>query len=75
MGESSPTPSAADPPRQAVSRAELTPLQQAYSDYVQHALACDTCRNVDGERCAPADALWQVYRRESDEAYRGLSAN
>ena len=74
MGESSPTPPAADPPRPAVSTAGLSPLQQAYGTYVAHALGCVSCRDIDAERCAVADALWQAYRREADDAYGRLSA-
>lgn len=74
MGEPRPDTPPADPPRRAVARTGLTRLQQAYSDYVQHALGCISCRDVDAERCVVADGLWQAYQRESDDAYRRMSA-
>lgn len=75
MGEPKPAEPAADPPRPAVSVAGLTPMQQAYSDYAAHALGCGSCRDIDAGPCRAAEALWQAYRRESDDAYRRLSSN
>lgn len=63
MGDSSPTPPAADPSRPVVSVAGLTPTQQAYSDYVGHAVACEACRAVGASPCVKSEALWEAYRR------------
>ena len=58
MGESRPANPPADTPR-----TELTPVQQTYSDYVSHAVGCDSCRSVDGESCGEGDVLFEAYRQ------------
>ena len=71
MGESRPEHPAADPPR---TTSGLSPVQQAYSDYVRHALACQFCRDVDAGPCATAEQLWQTYRQAYEDAFAGLAA-
>lgn len=72
MGEPRPDTPAADPPRPAASTARLSPLQQAYSDYVTHATRCLDCRDIDAAPCVTADVLWRAYRLQGDRAYRQL---
>lgn len=60
MGESSPETPTADP---VGTRTNLSPVQQAYSDYVTHAVGCDACHSVDAGPCAEAEVLWETYRQ------------
>ncbi|GAA2192666.1 hypothetical protein GCM10009787_11170 [Streptomyces bangladeshensis] len=59
MSEIRPPQPAADPP----ARANLSPIQQAYSKYVGHAVGCQVCRSVDGEPCTEGEVLWEAYRQ------------
>lgn len=72
MGERRPEPPAANPPRPA-SRSGLSPVQQAYGEYVRHALYCRSCRDVDAGPCVTADGLWRAYRQVYEAAYDALA--
>jgi hypothetical protein len=70
MGESRPTPPAADPPGQA----GLSPLQKAWAAYQRHTTECDDCSTVGGVRCEDAGRLWRAHRDLCDVAYAALAA-
>jgi hypothetical protein len=55
------------------TRAKLSPLQQAWSRYVDHTTNCDGCRNIDSGRCEVSERLWNLYHAHTDEAYRRMS--
>ncbi|MFI9244121.1 hypothetical protein ACIGXF_16385 [Streptomyces sp. NPDC053086] len=59
MDERRPDTPAVDPS----ARADLSPVQQAYSDYVTHAVGCDDCRSADAPPCTTGDALFEIYRQ------------
>jgi hypothetical protein len=46
----------------------LSPLQQAYAAYAQHATRCLVCRDVDAGPCLKAEQLWKAYRVIGDDA-------
>lgn len=74
MGEGRPVPQAADPPRPAPSAIGLSPVQQAYGDWVTHRLGCMPCRDIDTGDCDQGAALWQAYKDRDREAYQGLTS-
>lgn len=54
----------------------LTPVQEAWSDYVTHSLyRCNTCRAADGTACDTAEDLYRAFRHLAitgmDEVWRG----
>lgn len=68
-----PPPKPVTRPPVIVSGVRLSPLQQAYSLYVQHTIKCDTCRDVDRGNCATSEELWRVYQAVGAAAYRQLA--
>lgn len=52
---------------------KLSPVQQAWGDYVDHARACAVCRSVDGGKCGEAERLYRAYQDVDADAYRRLS--
>ncbi|MFJ3283668.1 hypothetical protein ACIPMW_00130 [Streptomyces sp. NPDC086669] len=64
-----------EPPPEATDRApiptgiaRLSPVQEAWSAYVNHSLhQCPTCRRVDGSPCEKAERLYGVYTRLANE--------
>lgn len=56
-----PPPAVTRPPVIA-SGARLTPLQEAWSDYVDHAIACADCRHIGRQRCDESDRLYGEYQ-------------
>jgi hypothetical protein len=50
----------------------LSPLQEAYSAYTDHAVHCPSCRDIDRGRCSAGDDLWSQYQDVGAEAYRQL---
>lgn len=52
---------------------QLSPVQQAYSRYATHALACPVCRDVDRGSCGTADTLWRAYQEAGQQAYQRLT--
>lgn len=67
-------PAVTRPPVIASGAGTLSPVQQAYSDYVGHATHCAHCRDVDRGACEDAGRLWRAYHDLSDEAYRQLGS-
>lgn len=57
-------------PRQI--RAGLSPVQQAQRNHAGHASQCEKCRDIDRERCAVGEQLWQDWTAACNEAYRRL---
>ncbi|WP_159006873.1 hypothetical protein [Streptomyces sp. NRRL S-813] len=57
----------------AVGVGRLSPVQQAYSAYTVHYLACVICRDVDRGWCDVAEQLWKVYQAADEVAYRKLT--
>ncbi|WP_409469038.1 hypothetical protein [Streptomyces sp. HC307] len=66
------TPSAGRRHPLASAGSRLSPLQQAWSEYVTHATHCPVCRDIDRGRCDQAEQLWHAYREQGDDAYRRL---
>ncbi|MFF4489393.1 hypothetical protein ACFY0F_23340 [Streptomyces sp. NPDC001544] len=67
-----PPPETRRPAALATGLGQLSPVQQAYADYVEHAHRCDDCRDIDS-RCMAGDGLWRAYRERTDGAYRQLA--
>ncbi|MFJ9633861.1 hypothetical protein ACIRU8_39815 [Streptomyces sp. NPDC101175] len=67
-----PPPAVTRPPVIASGAGTLSPLQQAYSNYVRHATACDRCRDLDGGACETAGELWRAYQAIGDDTYRRM---
>jgi len=55
-------PEAVTRPPVIVSGARLSPLQEAWSDYVDHAIACADCRHIGRARCETSDRLYGEYQ-------------
>jgi hypothetical protein len=58
------------PPIVSVSR--LSPVQEAWGAYVDHATHCPACRSRDGGRCETAETLHRLYEQLGDSASRKL---
>lgn len=69
-----PTPSGgmSTPAVLASAGSRLSPIQQAYAAYVEHARGCGACRDID-RSCETADQLWRTYREQADGAYQQLA--
>lgn len=53
----------------------LSPVQEAWSAYVEHSLhACPVCRRVDGSPCEAAEDLYRTYQEQAGDAYRRLES-
>jgi hypothetical protein len=66
-------PDAVTRPPVIVSGARLSPLQQAWSRYVDHTTNCDHCRDIDRGRCETSEGLYRKYRDHEDAAVRGVA--
>ncbi|MFJ7963101.1 hypothetical protein [Streptomyces sp. NPDC096324] len=55
-------PGAVTRPPVIVSGARLSPLQEAWSKYVDHAIACADCRHIGRGRCEESDGLYRAYQ-------------
>ncbi|MFI6560425.1 hypothetical protein [Streptomyces sp. NPDC050534] len=53
-------------------RATLSPVQEAWGAYVDHATHCSLCRSRDGGKCERAEELYGAYREADGEAFRQL---
>jgi hypothetical protein len=58
-------------PLAAQHRAEDAIVQTAYSAFIQHTVACPSCR-TEGMDCADAGELRQEYRAAKERAKRGV---
>lgn len=67
-----PPPAVTRPPV-IVAGPKLSPLQQAWSRYVQHTTRCGQCRDIDRERCETSERLYREYHQYADDAYRRLA--
>ncbi|MFJ4808471.1 hypothetical protein [Streptomyces longwoodensis] len=65
--EQPPTPQACARPAVGISR--LSPMQQAYAAYTEHATSCGTCRDPDAGKCETAERLWKAYHETADRAF------
>jgi hypothetical protein len=64
----------AQPARPILAAASrLSPLQQAYAKYTDHAVACEACRDVD-RTCSEAETLWRAYRAIGENACDRLTS-
>ena len=54
------------------ARVRLSPVQEAWARYVDHALACLSCRSLGAGRCVTAERLHQAYEEQADGAFRRL---
>lgn len=52
---------------------ELSPLQQAWGRYVDHATKCPGCRSIGSGKCDDAERLYRAYSEQGDDAYRRLA--
>ena len=70
-----------DPLSQPVTRARaipsvagrLSPVQQAWSNYVGHGLSCASCRSLDGGRCSESVRLHGIWQDADKAAYERLT--
>lgn len=60
-------------PAVIVGGAQLSPLQQAWSRYVDHTTTCPGCRDIDSGRCDQSERLWRDYQAHGAAAYERLS--
>ncbi|GGM05798.1 hypothetical protein GCM10010099_22470 [Streptomyces cinereus] len=51
---------------------QLSPIQQAYSDYAVHFAGCPGCRDID-RRCDKGEQLWRTYNGQGVEAFERLA--
>lgn len=66
-------PSEGSHPRRPIAAAvALSPVQQAWGRYVNHATSCACCKDVDRDRCEDAELLYRAWREHTDLAYRRL---
>jgi hypothetical protein len=56
----------------ASGTSKLSPVQQAWGAYADHATHCLQCRDIDAERCQIAEQLHRAYEALSDDAFREL---
>lgn len=68
-----PQPDAGTGPPVIASVAKLSPIQQAWSDYVDHATNCGQCRSLDGGRCGDAERLHGAYQVAGEQAFDRLA--
>ena len=54
------------------TNARLSPMQEAWSAYVDHALHCPTCRSRDTGQCDDAEELHRAYQGQAGAAFRKL---
>jgi len=52
------------------SGAHLTPPQEAWGAYVEHATHCPSCRSRDAVKCTEAEDLYSAYQKADGEALR-----
>lgn len=50
----------------------LSPVQEVQQARAAHAAECRQCADVDRQRCAEGDRLWQAWTAALDDAYRRL---
>lgn len=51
----------------------LSPVQEAWSDYVRHGLSCEHCRSLDTVRCREAERLHGAYGDAEKAAFQRLA--
>ncbi|MFB7244675.1 hypothetical protein ACFCYX_19705 [Streptomyces populi] len=57
-----PPPAVTRPPVIVAGAARLSPLQEAWSDYVDHTTSCADCRHIGRGRCEESDRLYREYQ-------------
>ena len=50
----------------------LSPVQEAWGAYVDHATHCDICRSPDAGHCETAETLHRAYEDIGNAAFRKL---
>lgn len=72
MGErrEQPAPAGRWPAIAAATR--LSPVQEAYAEYVRHAIRCEACRDID-RTCLAGEALHKGWRVQADAAFDRLA--
>jgi hypothetical protein len=65
-----PGPGSGKPALAAVVR--LSPLQEAWGRFVEHATRCEICRSVDTDPCRTAGSLYRAFEEMSTDAFRRL---
>ncbi|MFL4904792.1 hypothetical protein ACJ6WF_16795 [Streptomyces sp. MMS24-I2-30] len=68
-----PQPGDESPRRPVAAAVTLPPVQQAWSRYATHTLACPACRDID-QRCEESGRLYRAWQAQADAAYRRLRA-
>lgn len=51
---------------------KLSPVQEAQQARARHIHRCRQCANIDRQRCAVGEQLWQAWTAALDDAYRRL---
>ena len=64
-----PPPDGQDRAPLASAASRLTPVQEAYAAYTEHAIACHECRDP-GSSCEVAGVLWRTYMAIANRAAR-----
>lgn len=62
----------AQPPAALPAGTRLSPVQEAWGAYVDHALHCTACRSRDAGSCETAEELHRAYKQVSDGAFKRL---
>jgi hypothetical protein len=68
-----PPPEPGSGPPVIASVAKLSPIQQAWSDYVDHGLKCPKCRTLDAGPCGEAERLHSAFQAAGDTAFERLA--
>lgn len=68
MAEATDPPPAGERSRPAAAVSRLTPTQEAWAEFVQHARCCARCRDVDSDGCDAAERLWRAWQTVSGAA-------
>ena len=71
--EPAPEPGPQAPAIPAATR--LSPLQESWGAYVDHATHCEICRSPDDGKCDTAESLYRAYEAQGAEAYRRLAGS
>ena len=56
----------------AIAAGKLSPVQEVQRARACHADICTQCNDIDRERCAEGERLWQAWTTALDDAYRRL---
>lgn len=69
-GDQPPPESGLPQPGLIAGGVRLTPVQESWGAFIEHATHCDDCRSLDAGPCLTADALYRAYQEADSEAFR-----